>query len=159
MAEMELGQDELYSFLGCCARSDWIPGSLSGSLYGPEPGQDELPTPRNCPGNEPSTVPMTALAQSWWGLEAAATVTCVMSCIQPPHIECSWMSSTDSFVLSQGQCSERFLFTTRATCLRSFTNSLICECLDSSSGARRIEDGCTVAITCGARRDSISFPR
>src|SRR5207302_3608319 len=55
-----------------------------------------------------------------------------------------------------GQANPRM---TLATAFRSAMKSFISCSRAASSGARRIEDGWTVAITCGASDDGISFPR
>jgi hypothetical protein len=43
-----------------------------------------------------------------------------------------------------------FVRTSLATFFKSFMNAAICVCLAVSSGARRIDDGCTVAVAYGA---------
>src|SRR5438034_8877430 len=48
---------------------------------------------------------------------------------------------------------------TLATAFRSATKSFISSSRETSSGARNIDDGWTVAITWGASGDGISFPR
>src|SRR5579885_1522745 len=53
----------------------------------------------------------------------------------------------------------RLRFTTAATFFMSSTRARICACRESSSTARKTDDGCTVAITTGARDDSMSSPR
>src|SRR5947207_15447609 len=52
----------------------------------------------------------------------------------------------------------RILWIRGAIFLKSSTNDCICSCRDWSSIARRIDDGCTVAMTCGARGDSTRSP-
>ena len=48
---------------------------------------------------------------------------------------------------------------TFSTARRSATKSFISRSRAAPSGARRIDDGWTVAMTCGASGDGISFPR
>src|ERR1700694_1469083 len=50
-------------------------------------------------------------------------------------------------------------FAKRATFFRSSTNAIFCSCRAFSSGALKIEEGCTVATAKGASVDSSSCPR
>jgi hypothetical protein len=50
-------------------------------------------------------------------------------------------------------------FISRATIFKSRMKASFCWCLDSSSRARKIDDGCTVAMTRGAREDGMNWPR